>query len=206
MAIYGHTKKIVEKELAKYAKHNGEIETVILLGVPEIEGFTDWRKFFEPYAQRVITIDAVDWEGCDAVVDLNKPVEPIFSSEADFVIDHGTIEHVFNAAEAVRGVYKMLKAGGVAIHHHPLNWLNHGYHNFSPCFLREFYEDNGCEVQSYRRQGISCELWNPKPKLTVIPGPSRELLVTVAKKIAGVSDPVYPMQRRYTQGQWKGKQ
>ena len=210
MSLNSHTREIVQEVLTDFFKLHGRKADVLSLGVPEVQGWDNHRKFFAKFnAKSITTMDVVDWEGCDFVFDLNKPLSHCapenkkYIRHYDIIIDPGTLEHVFNCAEAVRTVYKLLKPNGIAVHHNPLNWLNHGYHNFSPCFLREFYEDNGCEVIQYLRKGNKRILWNPKPHLTIRPT-TPLLLVTVAKKKArSPKEPEFPQQRRYTQGNWK---
>ena len=65
----------------------------------------------------------------------------------DYVLDAGTLEHIFDLPCALRNMSNMVKAGGSVIHIVPLfGWLNHGFHNFSPILFEEFYQANNWKI------------------------------------------------------------
>lgn len=178
-------------------------QKIISLGVPKLVGLADPKKVLKKANATLFTMDAANWEGCDFVHDLNYPVPEEFWNSADMVIDPGTIEHVFNTYEAMMSVHRMLRVGGIAFHHSPLNWINHGYHNFSPCLFIEWYETNNYYVEVFLRDGCGKSVpWNPDPKVTTIL-PKRSVMDIVAVKKKETEEPVIPNQRRYTGGNWQ---
>ena len=104
------------------------------------------------YAQlgfdRVASIDVSDFEGCTHIFDLNTPGLPAsLVDQFDAVYNGGTLEHVFDTRTALRNVFDLLKTGGVAIHVGPANgWLDHGFYQFSPTLLIDYYFANRFEI------------------------------------------------------------
>ena len=97
---------------------------------------------------RVESIDISDFEGCTHLVDLNVPGVPHhLRARYDVVYNGGTLEHVFDLRTALRNVFELLKTGGIAIHVFPSNgWVDHGFYQFSPTLLTDYYSANGFEV------------------------------------------------------------
>jgi SAM-dependent methyltransferase len=59
------------------------------------------------------------------------------------VFDGGTLEHVFDVANALRTVCRFTKPGGRVVHLSPLsNCVDHGFYSFSPIFFTDFYAAN----------------------------------------------------------------
>src|SRR3546814_19453314 len=85
------------------------------------------------------------------------PYTTLFRSKYDIVIDGGTTEHIFDIACALFNCAKMVKLNGYIYHDVPMNMLNHGFFNFNPTLLCDFYEANGFETRSEeRRVGKEC--------------------------------------------------
>jgi len=61
------------------------------------------------------------------------------------VFDGGTIEHVFSLKDAFFNIVRLLRVGGLAIHHAPFDWPDHGFVNINPTLFRDFYLTNGFE-------------------------------------------------------------
>lgn len=88
-------------------------------------------------------MDIIQFSGEDIIHNLNEPLDSALWDKFDLVVDGGTIEHCFNAPEALRSVARMVKTGGAAVHFSPMACPNHGFYNFNPCFFNEFYSSNG---------------------------------------------------------------
>ena len=106
----------------------------------------DAEKLFELYGATLDVFDIVEERGCEIVVDLNHPVPATACNQFDYVLDVGTLEHCFNAPQALVNMAAMLKVGGVIIHENPFNWGNHGFWNLNPTLYHDFYTDNGFEI------------------------------------------------------------
>ena len=91
------------------------------------------------------SLDYSDYEGPNFVHDLNEPVPESLAGRFDIVFDGGTTEHVFSLKDALCNVARLLKTGGMAIHINPLDYVNHGFVNYNPTLLRDFYLGNGFE-------------------------------------------------------------
>jgi hypothetical protein len=88
--------------------------------------------------------DYSDYEGASHVADMNKPLNEGLSSY-DTVIDYGSLEHVYNAPQALLNVSEMCRDGGQILHMVPgNNFCGHGFWQFSPeLFFSLYCESNG---------------------------------------------------------------
>jgi SAM-dependent methyltransferase len=113
----------------------------------------------------VHSLDVSDYEGATHVHDLNRPVPDALCGRYDAVYDGGTLEHVFDLPESLRNVHRLLKPGGLAIHHAPShNHVDHGFYMFSPTLFHDWYRANGYEI--VRSQVIEYQrAFNAKPWL-----------------------------------------
>lgn len=102
--------------------------------------------------ERVHTLDFSDFEGADIVFDLNSANVPgDLVDSYDFIIDHGTIEHIFHIPNVLHNIYHMLKIGGRIVHSSPSsNFVDHGFYMFSPTLFFDFYKSNKYEINSIR--------------------------------------------------------
>jgi SAM-dependent methyltransferase len=96
----------------------------------------------------VHALDVSDYEGADLIFDLNQREIPHALEERfDFIINSGTIEHVFHLPNALRNIFRMLKVGGRVIHIAPVNnYFEHGFYSFSPCFFLDYYHANQFQI------------------------------------------------------------
>jgi hypothetical protein len=88
--------------------------------------------------------DYSDYEGASHIADLNKPLDEGVSTY-DTVIDAGSLEHVYNAPQALRNVSELCCDGGQILHSLPgNNFCGHGFWQFSPeLFFSLYSESNG---------------------------------------------------------------
>lgn len=104
-------------------------------------GLLTARSFFamlnvEPYTDVDINIHA------DLKLDLSKPLPGHLHGVAAAVVDIGTIEHIFNVAQAFENIVNMIRPDGMVMHISPVSWYNHGFYNFNPLLFEEFYTAN----------------------------------------------------------------
>jgi hypothetical protein len=95
-------------------------------------------------ARRVDSIDRSDYEGATCILDMNQPL-PAVGLRYDTVIDFGTLEHVYNIAQAFENVAELTKVGGQILHVLPANnFCGHGFWQMSPeLFFTLYSEENG---------------------------------------------------------------
>ena len=69
----------------------------------------------------------------------------------DYVIDGGTIEHVFNFPKVLENIFKLLKPGGTFIFDQPVMvYLNHGFYNFSPEVYYEYFKVKKLDTNQFK--------------------------------------------------------
>ncbi len=99
-------------------------------------------------AVSVTSLDFSNYQGGALRHDLNEPIPEEWKNRYDFVIDGGTLEHIFNVPVAIRNAMEMLDQGGHYLGLSPSDhWLGHGFYQFSPeWFYRVFSTENGFTV------------------------------------------------------------
>ncbi len=140
--IYVMAKRLGAK--LNYRKLNTNITTMQGGGV-------DSYSFFSALGfQEVHAMDISPYEGADIIFDLNQPDLPQeLIGKFDYIVDGGTTEHVFNYAQALFNVAKLLKLNGKVFHYIPCcgGWINHGYYSLQPSLMRDFYNSNGFRIE-----------------------------------------------------------
>lgn len=110
----------------------------------------DSREFFRFLgAKEVSSMDISDYEGAEILHDLNQPIGGELTERFTFVLDGGTLEHIFNFPLALANAMKMVAVGGhLAVIAGGNNFLGHGFYQFSPeLFYRALSNDNGFEIK-----------------------------------------------------------
>jgi len=99
-------------------------------------------------AEEVSAMDISDYEGAAILHDLNQPIGDELKEKFTFVLDGGTLEHIFNFPNALANAMKMVEVGGhLVIITGGNNFLGHGFYQFSPeLFYRALSEENGFAV------------------------------------------------------------
>jgi hypothetical protein len=94
-------------------------------------------------ASTVASTDYSDYEGATIIHDMNQPIPSSHYSKFDTVIDAGTLEHVFNAPQALRNCTDICsKSGGQILHILPSNnYCGHGFWQFSPELFYSLYSE-----------------------------------------------------------------
>jgi SAM-dependent methyltransferase len=84
-------------------------------------------------AKSVDSIDASGYQNSTFVHNLNKRLPNELCAQWDTVLDFGTLEHVYDVAQALQNVADAVKEGGRLIHVVPTNGFSgHGFYQFSP--------------------------------------------------------------------------
>jgi SAM-dependent methyltransferase len=93
-------------------------------------------------------VDFSDYEGAEHIFDLNEPTLPTdLHCRYDLVWDGGTLEHVFHVPNALANIARMLRPGGLVVHASPCNnWVEHGFYQFSPTLMFDYYASAGYTV------------------------------------------------------------
>lgn len=112
-------------------------------GIKSEERIIDTNDFFNKIRCEADYFDFAKMRGNEIVTDLNHPISETYHGQYDCVIDTGTLEHCFNVGTAFINVCKLAKSdGGIILTAAPLNKMNHGFWNFSPCLYADFIEQN----------------------------------------------------------------
>jgi len=113
-------------------------------------------------AQRVESFDYSDYEGATHVHDFNTPIPDRHKNQYTFLIDGGTLEHVFNFPTALKNCMEMLKVGGTYFGATPANnEMGHGFYQFSPeLYFRVFSKQNGFRTDAvFLYEGRESTTW-----------------------------------------------
>jgi hypothetical protein len=155
-------------------------------------------------------MDFSDYEGAEHIFDLNEPTLPTeFHRRYDLVWDGGTLEHVFHVPNALANIAKMLRPGGLVVHSSPCNnWVEHGFYQFSPTLMFDYYTAAGyTALGSFlcRYRSETSHAWRIEP---AVPGALATggagnlnddvcLLVFAARRGDVVNERPRPIQRLY---------
>lgn len=162
----------------------------------------DAEKLFELYGATLDVFDIVEERGCEIVVDLNYPLPENAIGQFDYVLDVGTLEHCFNAPQALCNMAAMAKVGGIVIHENPFNWGNHGFWNLNPTLYHDFYTDNGFEILECllltRTGGVAKAPLTKRFKF-----PEEANCFVIAAKVEDVPAYTFPVQTKYKAKAWE---
>lgn len=160
----------------------------------------DAESVFEVIGCTLDVFDVVQERGTEIVVDLNYPVPENAVKQFDLCLDVGTLEHCFNAPQALFNMASLAKVGGWVLHENPFNWGNHGFWNLNPTLFVDFYEANGFEVEScwIVPRGGEDAYEAPRTKRFVYTNSEANLL-TVARRVCEVEFR-FPAQTKYRKG------
>lgn len=161
-------------------------------------------------AEEVVALDYSGFEGAELICDLNQPVPAELRERFQGVLDSGTLEHVFDVRAALTNLVQMLRVGGRVIHISPCNnFANHGFYQFSPTLLADFYHANAfAELQVYVAEEVGMDgtsgFWNlyqidSRRQPLLMMSRRRLLLIVVAEKTAASTANRVPLQGFYAQ-------
>lgn len=113
-------------------------------------------------AQSVESFDYSDYEGANHLHDFNTPIHNEHKGKYSFLIDGGTLEHVFQFPTALKNCMEMLAVGGVYFGNSPANnEMGHGFYQFSPeLYFRSFSKENGFRIEElFLYEGRESKFW-----------------------------------------------
>lgn len=97
--------------------------------------------------ERIHAMDFSAYENADIIFDLNKDLPESMREKYDYVINGGTLEHIFDVSKAMCNISDMVRPGGVAVHIVPFGGMaNHGFYSFSPTFFQDYCAVNGFDI------------------------------------------------------------
>jgi hypothetical protein len=105
--------------------------------------------------------DYSDYEGANHIADMNKPLGENFP-RYETVVDSGSLEHVYNAPQALLNVSELCCQGGQILHLLPANnYCGHGFWQFSPeLFFSLYCEANGYSgTRVFLASGYRTDVW-----------------------------------------------
>jgi len=93
-------------------------------------------------ATKVDSLDNSAYEQATHIHNMNEPLPAALSGKYDTVIDGGSLEHIFNAPQALKNCSVLCKPGGQILHILPANnFCGHGFWQFSPELFFSLYSD-----------------------------------------------------------------
>src|SRR5262249_52639124 len=96
-------------------------------------------------AQKVTSVDAATYEGASVIHDFNRPLPQNLSSAFDTFVDFGSIEHIFNVAQAIDNIGSIVRVQvSIRIVIIANGFAGHVFYKYSPeFFYGVFSERNG---------------------------------------------------------------
>jgi SAM-dependent methyltransferase len=141
---------VLRQDIAVFAAAEQRAE--LLAGVERAVGREDeatwelakifWQTFLSP-----TSITAIDLGGTKAAhkLDLNEAID--IGQRFDIVHNAGTLEHVFDIAQAFRNMHNLTRPGGFMIHHAPfVGWVDHGFYALQPTLFWDLAEANDYRI------------------------------------------------------------
>jgi hypothetical protein len=127
------------------------VRTVTLHSLPALaaKGYLSDDSLFELLGfEGFESLDYSDYEQAHITFDMNEKEAPEGLKEKyDFIIDSGTMEHVFHVPNFLANIHAMLRPGGRVVHLSPAsNYIEHGFYCFSPSFFADYYTANNYEI------------------------------------------------------------
>jgi len=143
--------------------------------------------------KNVESLDYSSYEKASIIHDMNKPISNDLKNKYQFILDGGTIEHIFNTPQLCENIINLLDIDGIFLSITCNNNLSgHGIYQFSPeFFLSAFNEKYGmkiieiylAEVNSEFNKWIRCDSYNGWRNVSKFNSLSEVYIITIAKKI-----------------------
>jgi hypothetical protein len=164
-------------------------------------------------ASDYVSIDRSNFEGATFIHDLNDPFPEAMRNRFDFVLDGGTLEHVFNFPAALRHSMELVRVGGHFMTVPPANGqMGHGFYQVSPeLYFSALSPQNGFVI----RKIVIYECYQSETRFYEVQSPTRiggrvELgssppatLAVLAQRISDASIFAQPPQQSDYVAAWK---
>ena len=167
----------------------------------------------------VESLDYSSYENASINLDMNKPISNELSNlknKYQFILDGGTIEHIFNTPQLCENIIDLLDIGGIFLSITCNNNLSgHGIYQFSPEFFMSAFNDKYgmkiieiylAEVNSEFDKWIRCDSYNGWRNVSKFNSLSEVYIITIAKKISNDRMSLIhnsPQQYSYENIDWK---
>ncbi|MCK1597300.1 class I SAM-dependent methyltransferase [Bradyrhizobium sp. 164] len=148
-------------------------------------------------AQNIVSIDASAFEGASVIHDFNLPIPSDMHEKFDTFLDFGSIEHIFDVAQAVDNIVNLVRPGGhVLIATNANGFPAHGLYQYSPEFFyslfskRNGFEDTAVFLIKPSRP-MKWHLIKPPVALNrrnQIPFEEQTVMMVFSRKVRSVSD------------------
>ena len=103
------------------------------------EFITDETFFKMIGVQEVRAIDVSDYEGADIIINFNEPIDKKHENSCDFIYGGSVLDNIFNPAEYMRNISRMLKQGGRIIEQNLFTMKYHPYILMSPAWFFDYF-------------------------------------------------------------------
>ena len=100
------------------------------------------RSFINLFGGRYLAIDISPYEGADVIADMSSPIHDDLFSRFDFIFDGSCLDNIFNPAEAIMNISKMLRPGGRVMLCNHATHFNAPYTCFSPGWFFDYFVAN----------------------------------------------------------------
>jgi hypothetical protein len=124
----------------------------------------------------VQSVDANNYEGASCIWDMNIPLPGghFLLGAADWVLDIGTSEHIFDVRQSISNIIGMLRPGGSWIADLPSNQINgHGFYQFGPTLPYSLVKS--CPPLTFLHNPILRESVHRVDNWRVLPRPSEAI-------------------------------
>jgi SAM-dependent methyltransferase len=125
--------------------------------------YLDDVTLFEALSDKIDAVDVLDvsdYEGATITADLNYPIPKEFWNRYDFIYDSSVLDNIFNPAEALLNVSRLLRSNGRVLHLHHTSFFPGSMVACHPEWFYGFYACNGFkDVKLYLAEQTSLG-WN----------------------------------------------
>lgn len=120
----------------------------------EAKKYIHAKTFFELLgipAEQYYDVDKFDFDKPKILFDMQDEVAHELCDKFNFILDSGTLEHIFDVKQVLSNIVKMTRLNGYVLHIIPThNFVNHGFYQYCPTLFDDFYTANGFKiVESY---------------------------------------------------------
>lgn len=211
------------KYFKKYIDHYKINGNIITLGKQNIA--FDFRKFLNIEKENLSdteffkilgfdshsSIDFSNFEGSKIIHDMNfTGLDKKLKIKTDLVFETGTMEHIFNVPVYLENIINILKINGFCMQFIPINnFVDHGFYQFSPTLLFDYYSINGFQIMDALIFTTKSNTWRDYSVERYFPGSYDSTdnfrfsecyttILFVAKKLFNQKKISFPIQRFYS--------
>lgn len=209
-------KLIADSGIAPLPEYLREID-VTTIG-SDVHNYITDRAFFSMFSTASVrALDVSAYEGAEIVHDLNTTLPAKYHDIADFIFNGSCLDNLFDPANAIKSLSKMLRPGGRIVHLEHGSPIQDAFLCYSPEWFFDFYAVNGyADCQTFVctfPYGMQHEWyvsdWQPysgaKAKGASL-GIGHFINIVIAEKDSGSTDDQTPIQSHYRSLQRDGSE